>query len=117
MKWRKFIQQIIHHKKIKTIETLLSTKQYDLIEFKTVPSKAFNLYKKSFERIPELTERYSEFLKQVFIGKEKIHTNTHYLINLKKKDDIIEKFLESRELNSEILPLKVIRKYLQFVSI
>jgi hypothetical protein len=95
MKWRKFIQQIIHHKKIKTIETLLSTKQYDLIEFKAVPSKAFNLYKKSFERIPELTERYSEFLKQVF--------------NLK--------ILESGELNSENLPLEIIRKYLQLVTI
>lgn len=98
MKWRKFIQQIIHHKKIKTIETLLSTKQYDLIEFKAVPSKAFNLYKKSFESIPELTERYSQFLKQVFSGKEKIHTNAiypheflkDYLINFKKKDDTIE---------------------------
>jgi hypothetical protein len=65
MKWRKYIQEITFGNTLVTIEKLLSTKQYDKVNFKTVPSKAFNLYKNAFKRIPELTEKFDMFLSNV----------------------------------------------------
>ena len=65
MKWRKFIQHIVKYSnKVEgmSIETLLSTKRYDLIDFDTIPSKALNLYKNTFLKIPGLRERYFEYI-------------------------------------------------------
>jgi hypothetical protein len=73
MKWRKYIQtlvtyNIIDHSTavVPSIETLLSTKKYDLINFNTIPIKARRLYKNTFMKIPKLCEKY---INQVQIEK------------------------------------------------
>jgi hypothetical protein len=72
-KWRKYIQSIAQATKQNTIETLLSTKKYDDINFKMIPSKAFNLYKNTFGSNPELSDRFNEFLHNIRDGCENIH--------------------------------------------
>jgi hypothetical protein len=84
MKWRKYIQQITYGNTSVTIEKLLSTKQYDKVNFKTVPSKAFNLYKNAFKRIPELTEKFDMFLSKVQSYAVTDHVNAthpHEILN------------------------------------
>jgi hypothetical protein len=90
MKWRKYIQQITYGSKSVTIEKLLSTKQYDTVNFKTVPSKAFNLYKNAFKRIPELTNKYNEFLSNM--KNIKINSHSHDLGLLQYPLQIIKLF-------------------------
>ena len=72
-KWRKYIQSIVRATTTDTVETLLSTKQYDKINFKTVPSKAFNLYKNTFANTPAITKRFTEFVNKVRSGTESIN--------------------------------------------
>lgn len=72
-KWRNYIQSIVRATTTDTVETLLSTKNYDKIEFKTVPSKAFNLYKNAFARTPELADRFTAFIQRVRSGDASIH--------------------------------------------
>lgn len=84
MRWRIYIRQISRGNESKTIESLLSTKQYDLINFKAVPSKAFNLYKNAFMRIPELSDKFVAFLNNVRRVHARIHVNAmhpHELLN------------------------------------
>lgn len=78
MKWRKYIQQITYGNTLTTIERLLSMKQYDKVNFNAVPSKAFNLYKNAFKRIPELTEKLVEFLSKVRNGNDTLDINNMY---------------------------------------
>lgn len=78
-KWRKYIRGIAQGKpNSHTIENSLSSKQYDKINFSEIPSKSFNLYKTTFMRIPELSEKYCEFINTVRSGHTKIHVNTSY---------------------------------------
>jgi hypothetical protein len=74
-KWRKYIQSIVRATTTDTVETLLSTKNYDKIEFKAVPSKAFNLYKNAFARTPELVDRFATFNKRVNPWFDNIHVS------------------------------------------
>ena len=53
--WRKYIRNISAAGN-PTIEELLSAKKYNLINFDAIPSKAFTIYKKAFER--HLPDRY-----------------------------------------------------------
>lgn len=48
--------------KIKIVETLLSEKRYDEIEFDKLPSKAGMKYRDAFFRHEELCDRYEEFI-------------------------------------------------------
>jgi hypothetical protein len=61
-KWRKYIQSIVRATTTDTVELLMSTKNYDKINFNAVPNKAFNLYKKAFVKTPVLTDRFAEFI-------------------------------------------------------
>jgi len=63
--WRKYIQKIKYHHTDKTIETLLSSHEYNLIDFNKVPNKAFNLYKNAFIKNPLLKDKYNAFKKTV----------------------------------------------------
>lgn len=61
--WRKYIQKIKYHHTDKTIETLLSSHKYDLIDFNKVPNKAFDLYKNAFIKNPLLKDKYKKYNK------------------------------------------------------
>jgi hypothetical protein len=70
MKWRKYIQRLtIASKSPKTIETLLSSKQYENINFNFIPIKAFNLYKNKFKRTGELSTKYHNYLRDIMFYK------------------------------------------------
>ena len=60
-KWRKYIQQLVLSCPT-SIETLLSTKQYDKINFTSIPSKAFALYRNAFMRTDGISTNYKVFL-------------------------------------------------------
>jgi hypothetical protein len=62
-RWRKYIRMIAQ-KKI-TVENLLSAREFDKIDFSTVPSLAFNLYKNSFANHNETKDRFAKFIKRV----------------------------------------------------
>ena len=97
MRWRKYIQQIAKGTPdVKTIENLLSTKQYDLINFKTVPSKAFNLYKNAFIRIPELNQKFFNFIASVRRGVSGEHANEIY------PHEILGKYLHAVKLDNQL---------------
>jgi hypothetical protein len=109
MKWRKFIQCIVKYRNIEediSIETLLSKKKYDLINFDTIPIKAMNLYKNTFMKIPELRKRYIQFINIKELQKKEI-TNTIPVSN-EDKLNLVRYFIplvkiHSDSLNSPIL--------------
>lgn len=73
-KWRKYIQLMAkYNNESKPIETLLSTKAYNMINLQKVPVKAFNLYKNTFMRIPELQQKYKKFINR----ENKIQTSVY----------------------------------------
>ena len=79
--WRKLIRSIINKTQDPIlIETLLSSKKYESIEFSKIPSKAFNLYKNHFKKNDLLKDRFNNFISQVLskdsIQNIKINTNT-----------------------------------------
>ena len=61
--------------KIKIVETLLSEKRYNEIEFDKLPSKAGIKYRKAFLRHEELCDRYKEFINS---EDTKVNTKTLY---------------------------------------
>jgi hypothetical protein len=109
MKWRKYIQQITYCNKSTTIEKLLSMKQYDMVNFKAVPSKAFNLYKKAFNRIPELTEKFAMFLSKVQSDDATVHVNDIH------QHKILNNYISG--LNPHELPLQIIKSFTQLVIV
>jgi hypothetical protein len=103
MKWRKYIRQIVQSKSLNTIETLLSTKQYSNIDFKTVPNKAFKLYENKFSSTPELTLKYNQYLNQGHVYKFNLYTSPHEILNsylLKFKQGY--EFIKIKNTNTEI---------------
>jgi hypothetical protein len=46
----------------KVVEQLMSAKKWSEIKYNTVPAKAFNIYKKSFEKNDE--SRFNDFIKR-----------------------------------------------------
>lgn len=74
-KWRKYIQSIVKATTVDTVEKLLSTKNYNKINFKSVPSKAFNLYKNTFTNTPELNKRFTKFVGRFYSGIESVHVD------------------------------------------
>ena len=96
MLWRKYIQNISKHYK-PTIEHLLSSKQYDMIDFNDVPKKAFNLYKNTFNKIPELHTKYTNFLNNITCNTCNItnSTSTTSTTSTIIGSSIITKYLES----------------------
>lgn len=98
MKWRKYIQSIAHAvPNITTIEHLLSTKQYNKINFNLIPKKAFKLYKNAFMNIPELHDRVIEYLK--YNRTDETITHTH----IKQTQDIINVYSETKNFKKRTL--------------
>lgn len=67
-KYRKYVTTLS-----KTVEQQMSSKQFSHIQYKTVPSVAFNKYRKVFNK--KDNARFQEFLKDVEAGKEKINAS------------------------------------------
>jgi len=68
--WRKFIRNIINKSpNPTTIETLLSEKKYDEVDFSDIPSKAFKLYKNHFKKNIYLRDRFGEYVNNKNIQK------------------------------------------------
>lgn len=68
-KYRKFLVR-----NSSTVEQKMSAKLWDSIEYKSVPSIAFNNYKKAFARND--SERFSEFIQELIDGKTKVNAKT-----------------------------------------
>jgi hypothetical protein len=80
-KWRKYIQSIVRATTTDTIETLLSTKNYDKINFKAVPSKAFILYENKFLTTPELTDQVVDFIHHREISPPNLNGGVNSLLS------------------------------------
>lgn len=77
-RWRKYIQTLMKYYDSPTIETSLSSQQYDNIDFGKVPSCAFNLYKNMFASHPALKSRFYTYITHANMGEKKNnHTKPH----------------------------------------
>ena len=72
--YRKTLTEI--RKKLKLIETNLTNKDYENINFESVPTKAMLKYKESFNR--NCNEKYIQYLDAVKKGEKKINTTGLY---------------------------------------
>ena len=72
--YRKTLTEI--RKKLKLIETNLTNKDYENINFESVPTKAMLKYKESFNR--NCNEKYLQYLDAVKRGEKKINTTGLY---------------------------------------
>lgn len=70
-------------RKIGIIETKMSEKQWDSINYETVPSRAAMIYREAFKRNDPV--RYEEYLNAVSSGEKKINANTLYPYDLVSK--------------------------------
>ena len=76
--YRKILSGI--RKKLNLVETKLTNKSYDEIEYSSVPSVAMNMYKKTF--IEKDGERFEEFISKVENGKETINAGVLFPYNI-----------------------------------
>ena len=63
-----------------TVENLLSEKKRDKIDYKSVPSKAFNLYRRAFLKNDKT--RFESFLKSVEEWKEKVKADAIFPVDI-----------------------------------
>lgn len=59
--WRKFINNIVNKLPNPVLETLLSEKKYDEVDFSKIPVKAFKLYNNYFKSNKILCSKFNEF--------------------------------------------------------
>lgn len=79
---------VMLRKYLNVVEVKMSSRQWDKIDFSTVPSKAMNMYTKAFNtHVPERVSEYFEKLKK---GETKINASTLYPY------EIIEKIFNER---------------------
>lgn len=78
--------------KAKVVESLMSTGQWDKIDYPSVPSRAMMIYRNAFVRHDET--RFSEYINKALNGEEKINSSTLFPY------DIIEKYLYGIEDNN-----------------
>lgn len=116
-KWRKYIQSIVRATTTDTIEHLLSAKKYDMINFKSVPSKAFNLYKNAFFNTPALSDRFVAFLAGVRSDVEPISMNIYNKSKMmgEFKPNIINAYSETGVLDPSIITFQILNTYRQLV--
>lgn len=69
--------------KINIVEKNLTTKNYDLIKFEAVPTKAMLKYTSAFER--EINERFTEYKKSLIKGETKVNTTGLFCYEVVKK--------------------------------
>ena len=79
--FKRLIKKLRKH--IGVIESLMSSGQWDKIEYSTVPSRAMMIYRKAFMKHDE--ERYSNFINQAVKGEQKINSSTLYPYDLVEK--------------------------------
>ena len=70
---------------LKVVETKMSAKKFEEIDYSSVPSRAMNIYRNAFRRNDE--ERFNEYLNKVEKGEVKINASVLYPY------DIVEKYL------------------------
>lgn len=63
-------------KHIDIVESKMSAREWDQIEYQTVPSRAATMYRKAF--LKRDNDRYKQYLSDVLNGKAKINANTVY---------------------------------------
>lgn len=80
-RYRQVLSKIRNY--INIVETNLTQKTYDHIDYNTVPSKAGLLYKKAFMKHD--TERYSHYLEAVANGNANMNTSTLYPYDVLRK--------------------------------
>jgi hypothetical protein len=111
VKWRKYIQMFVFENNNElTIETLLSTKQYNKVNFETVPLKAFDLYKNTFSRTAELNIKYTNYLNRIKTDER----NIAFLYGFDPCN--IDNFLSTNSLETNECPIQIIKKYLPLVD-
>ena len=81
-------------KAINVIEITMSNKEWKIIDYEKVPSRAGMIYRKAFLRNDK--ERYEEFLEQVDKGEKKINATTLYPY------DIVDKVLHKGDTSKTI---------------
>jgi hypothetical protein len=81
--YRKTLSKL--RKKISIVETSISQKRYDEIEYGKIPSGASLKYREAFRRNDY--ERYSTYLEALAEGKEKVNVKTLYPYELVRKAD------------------------------
>lgn len=74
-------------KEANTVEQLMCSGNWDKINYSTVSSKAFNIYKKAFYRRD--SERFEKFINKAVNGTAKINTSVLYPV------DIVGKYISS----------------------
>lgn len=79
--YRKMLSHL--RKKINIVERQLSSKQYDKINYESVPSLAMLKYKNCFKT--KDTDRYNEYIQSVVKGESKINASTLYPYDIVRK--------------------------------
>lgn len=79
--YRKMLSHL--RKKINIVERQLSSKQYDKVEYESVPSLAMLKYKNCFKT--KDTDRYNEYIQSVVSGEKKINASTLYPYDIVRK--------------------------------
>lgn len=90
--YRKLLADL--RKKIKIVESQMSAKEWDKINYPSVPSKASMIYKDAFKKHDEA--RYEKYLESVEKGESKINTKTLFPYEIVRK---------AREENNKTLEL------------
>jgi hypothetical protein len=92
VEYRKKIRAI--RKKIKAVEEKMSARQWDKIDYSSVPSQASRIYKDAFEKHDKT--RYAEFIDKAEKGEVKINASTLYPYQIYKSvQDNYSKTLEA----------------------
>jgi hypothetical protein len=101
MLWRKYIQKIVKHIPT-TIESNLSKKKYNNINFKTIPQLAKKKYRNTFMNTPELRTPYMKYLNNpTDILYEYDTTNAHDLLNRYLPTMLINIRLYNKDIDTE----------------
>ncbi|WP_300712383.1 DUF2828 family protein [uncultured Brachyspira sp.] len=102
--YRQFLTLL--RKKINIVESIMSQKMWDRIEYAHVPSYAMKIYRKSFGKHD--SERFQQYLKDVASGTKKINASTLYpydiVRELLSKDNSSTEDMKTLELQWSNLP-------------
>lgn len=79
--YRKSLAEL--REKINIVETLMSARAWDLIDYSAVPSHAMKIYSKAFNKHDY--ERFENYVASVADGKEKINSSTLYPYEITRK--------------------------------
>ena len=82
--YRKMLSALRSH--LDVVEVKMSGKQWDEIKYSAVPSRAMNIYRKSFEKHDE--EGFNTYIEKVSNGEEKINASTLFPYDIIEKMEI-----------------------------